>query len=347
MAKFRNEYERRARFEKYFKLIDKNESGWLSYDEFKTFLTQYNKKELPEKQNEFFFHGSDVYNDDKICKEDLWQLVEAFHNNDKLYINKLFFRAIDIDRSLEIDASELSVIVMLNSVDMTGEEIEEAFDRAAGGKSRINFAQMYKIVTGEDIPYDTDPYDRMLYHRSSSIKAEEEKNNIRSIVDKYDKGGCGKLEFDEFLGAIKESLNIKDRNYQIGFINQMRFMFDGIDMAGIHEIDKEEIITLFEKIKKDDLKYLTKRIFRGADINRTGKVSINELKKCEYNIGHVHFSQEEFEKECKVKFGMKKKELEYWEFYYIISGERIDMKGPDSDSYEGKLPIKSKCCILI
>ena len=355
MAKDRNEQERRQRFEKYYTQIDKDGSGHLSYEEFKTFLTQYNKKEMPEKQNEFFFHGADADNGGTIDKEELWQLVEALQNNDKLYINKLFFRAVDKDKSREIDASEFVTMAELNNVEMTEEQAENQIKNLTGGNTKMNFAQMHKALTGEEIPDDTDPYDGKLSSGGAKTRGgatsggsltEEEKNEIRSLITKYDKSGNGKLEYDEFIQFMAEGLKVGDPKAP-NFIKQMRFLYDGMDLDASHNLDQEEVITCMEKFKTKDFKYLTRMVFRGADKDKSRKVSIAELKECVDNLGGVPFSQEDFDTKCKNEFGKKKKELEYWEFYKIISGETLDKKSPDYDPYEGKYPEKSKCCLLI
>lgn len=362
MVKQRNEEQRRQRFEKYYSMLDKDGSGHLNYEEFKTFLTQYNKKEMDEKKNKFFFEGADVDNSGTIDKDELWQLVEALQKNDKLYINKLFFRAIDVDKSKEIDADEFLMMAELNNVKITKEQSEAQIKKLTGGSNTLNFAQMHKALTGEEIPNDTDPYDGKLSQPSSSTSTEEniktkdikndkvlsddEIERIKNLIAKYDKSGNGKLEFDEFLKFMKEALNINESSSQ-NFYKQMRFMFDGMDVDGSHNLDQNEIVQCFKKIKEKDFKYITKMIFRGADIDNNKKVTVDELKYASENLGGVQFSQDDFDKKCKTEFGSKKKELEYWEFYKIITGETIDKNSPNYDPYDGKLPTKSKCCILI
>lgn len=354
MAKNRNEQERRQRFEKYYSQIDKDGSGHLSYEEFKTFLTQYNKKEMPEKQNEFYFHGADCDNGGSIDKEELWQLVEALQNNDRLYINKLFFRAVDKDKSREIDASEFVTMAELNGVDMTEEKAEEQIKNLTGGNTKMNFAQMHKALTGEEIPDDTDPYDGKLssgvksrdVNSGSSGLTEEEKNEIRELFKKYDASGNGKLEFDEFLNFMGEGLKVSDPKTNQNFYKQMRFMYDGMDTDASHNLDQDEVIACLENFKTNNFKYLTRMIFRGADKDKSRKVSIAELSDCCENLGKG-FTKEDFDNQCQLEFGKKKKELEYWEFYKLISGETLDKKSLEADPYEGKYPEKSKCCLLI
>ncbi|KAK8898344.1 Lipopolysaccharide kinase (Kdo/WaaP) [Tritrichomonas musculus] len=175
---------------------------------------------------------------------------------------------------------------------------------------------------------------------------QEAKDDVRSLIAKYDKSGNGKLEYDEFLGFMKEGLGVGD-SASPNFLKQMRFIFDGMDTDGSHNLDQNEIITCLGKLKDKDFKYITRMIFRGADVDKSRKVSIDELKQACESIGGKTFSEDEFKQKCEVEFGKKKKELEYWEFYKLISGETLSKDSPDYDPYEGKLPEKSKCCILI
>lgn len=347
MAKDRNPQQRRERFEKYYSQLDKDNSGHLNYEEFKTFLTQYNKKEMPEKQNEFYFKGADVDGGNTICKEELFNLVEALHNNDQLYINKLFFRAVDKDKSREIDAKEFVTMAELNGRTMSEEDAEAQIQKLTGGKSKMTFAQMHKALTGQDLPADTDPYEGQVPNVQSRSAptvtlSAEEKSRLQSLIATYDKSGNGKLEFDEFYNFMKEGLQ-KDVN-----LKQMRFLYDGMDLDGSHNLDQSEILECAEKMKCNDFKWVTKMIFRGADKDNSRKVSIAELQDACDGLGDESFNQTKFDEKCKLEFGGKKKELEYWEFWKLISGETIPEDSADRDPYEGKLPEeKSKCCLLL
>ena len=176
-----------------------------------------------------------------------------------------------------------------------------------------------------------------------TITDNNDENIIKALFSKYDKSGNGKLEFDEFLRFMQEGLGF-ERNEN--FVNQMRFLYDGMDTDGSHDLNQNEIIECFNKWKEKDFKWITKMIFRGADKDKSRKVSIIELKNACINIGKS-LNQEDFEKQCISEFGSKKKELEYWEFYKIISGETLDKNSIDADPYNGKIPQKSKCCFLI
>lgn len=208
-------------------------------------------------------------------------------------------------------------------------------------------------------PYNTSCYICFIYQqytihiwidKETEDKSEKEpkipnitENDISSLIAKYDKSGNGKLEFDEFLGFMKEALKLEESQ---GFLKKMRFLYDGMDTDNSHNLDKNEIIECFSKWKEGNFKWLTKMIFRGADVDKSRKVSICELKSACDNLGKS-LNQENFENQCKIEFGAKKKELEYWEFYKIITGETLDKNSIDADPYDGKLQTESKCCILI
>ena len=366
MAKQRNEQQRRERFDKYFSKFDEDSSGYLNLGEFIDFLEDYNKRELPDEQNEFLFHGIDIDNSGKINKEELWQLVEALNSNNSLYINILFFRAVDKNKSREIDASEFVKLAKINGYEITEEEAQNQIRKLTSRSNKLTFAQFYKVITGEDIPKDTDPYDGKIplniKQRSANSNAnvnsnadvnkntryitEAEKNQIKELFAKYDKSNNGKLEFDEFLKFMMEGLEIGDVNSPT-VITQMRFLYDGMDIDASHNLDEDEVIRCLESFKTNDLKFLTKMIFRGADKDKSGKVSIEELKYAVDNLGEDGFNQDDFYNKCRLEFGKRKKELEYWEFYKIISGETLTKSSPDYDPYEGRFPEKSKCCLLL
>lgn len=172
---------------------------------------------------------------------------------------------------------------------------------------------------------------------------QEQKEEIQGLIAKYDKSGNGKLEFDEFLGFMKEGLGFEESP---NFLKQMRFIYDGMDVDGSHNLDQAEIIDCLTNFKEGNFKWITKMIFRGADTDNSRKVSIDELKLACDNLGKS-FSADDFELKCKNEFGGKKKELEYWEFYKLISGETLDKKSVEADPYDGKLETKSKCCLLL
>ncbi|OHT00870.1 hypothetical protein TRFO_32341 [Tritrichomonas foetus] len=316
---------------------------------------------MPEKQYEFLFRGADVDAGGSIDKEELYQLVEALHKNDQLYINKLFFRAVDTDRSREIEADEFVTMAELNGREMSVADAAAQIEKLTGGSKTLTFAQMHKALTGQEIADDTDPYDGKIAASGAVTRgigsdakplSEAEQEGIKNLIAKYDKSGNGKLEFDEFLGFMKvgiganlESLDGEVTEAKDINLKQMRFLYDGMDMDGSHNLDANEIIECLSAWRTGDFKWITKMIFRGADKDNSRKVSIAEMKDAVQNVMGKTFTPEEFEEKCKLELGEKKKEIEYWEFYKMITGETIDNT---TDPYDGKLPQeKSSCCLLI
>lgn len=188
--------------------------------------------------------------------------------------------------------------------------------------------------------------------------SETAKANVRKLVLRYDKDGKGCLTFDEYLHFMKALINADFDNENFNAdevqetetglnLKQVRFLYDGMDLDGSHSISADELIRYLEATEAKDFKYVTKLIFRGADKDHSKKVSIDELKDVVGNLGQG-FDETAFQEKCKLELGGKKKELEYWEFYKIITGETIDKDSEDADPYEGKLPeSSSKCCLLL
>jgi len=152
--------ERKARFVEMFNQFDKDGSGELCYEEYKQFLFQYEEAELPEDQCDFYFRGSDVDGMKKISQNELWALVEALDTKDQLAINKLFFRAIDKDRSGKIDAEEFITLAKMNGIEMTLEKAQHHINKITGGAdTKLTFAQMHKKLTKVEIDPATNPYE--------------------------------------------------------------------------------------------------------------------------------------------------------------------------------------------
>lgn len=126
------------------------------------------------------------------------------------------------------------------------------------------------------------------------------------------------------------------------FPKQMRFLFDGMDTDGTHYLAKDQVVDCISQWKAENYKWISKMIFLGADKDKRGKVPISELKDVSDNLGKSS-DNEDFEYLCMLEFGKNHKELKYWEYYLILSGEVLT--GIEADPYEGK--IQSKCCFLI
>ncbi|KAK8839969.1 Rhomboid- protein 3 [Tritrichomonas musculus] len=182
---------------------------------------------------------------------------------------------------------------------------------------------------------------------------DSEREGVRKLVLHYDHSGNGTLEFDEFIHFLKALPNVDLDNFEADDIketdlslttDQVRTYYDGMDLDKTHSVNANEICEYINAARTKDFKWQTKMIFRAADKDQSRKVSFDELAQCIKALQGMEMTKDQFEERCKVELGKKKKELEYWEFYKIISGQELDH---DTDPYDGKIEAKSKCCILI
>ncbi|KAK8837814.1 Rhomboid- protein 3 [Tritrichomonas musculus] len=182
-----------------------------------------------------------------------------------------------------------------------------------------------------------------------------EREGVRKLVLHYDKSGNGTLEYDEFMHFLKALPNvnledftpddIKETDLEDLTADQVRIYFDGMDMDGTHSVNANEICDFINSRRAKDFKWQTKMIFRAADKDKSRKVSFDELAACLKALQGMEMTKEDFQNRCKVELGKSKKELEYWEFYKIISGQELDHT---TDPYDGKIEEKkSSCCLLI
>ncbi|OHT11351.1 EF-hand family protein [Tritrichomonas foetus] len=182
--------------------------------------------------------------------------------------------------------------------------------------------------------------------------SDEEKFLIRKLAETYDKDKKGGLDFDEFLGFMKAATGLKKIENIEGEVPengrvclyQLKYLYDGMDINGSNNLSIDEICQCFAALRGNDFKWLAKFLFRGCDVDRSRKIKIDEIKSSVQKIGKEPFSPEEFQEKCQIEFGSNKKELEYWEFYKILSGETLPK---DTDPYDGMIVRSSKCCLLL
>ncbi|KAK8833709.1 Rhomboid- protein 3 [Tritrichomonas musculus] len=181
-----------------------------------------------------------------------------------------------------------------------------------------------------------------------------EREGVRKLILHYDPSGDGSLDFDEFLKFLKALPNVNLEDFSVDDITETeplislekaRCYFDGLDIDNSHHINANEVCEFINASRTKDFKWQTKLIFRAADKDRSRKVSFDELANVVKNLDGMEMTKDQFKDRCKIELGKAKNELEYWEFYKIISGEELDH---NTDPYDGKLPeTKSSCCLLI
>lgn len=187
--------------------------------------------------------------------------------------------------------------------------------------------------------------------------SDREKSNIKQLAEMYDQAKKGGLEFDEFLGLMKAVIGLNNLNDveeedipESGRVNVLflKFLYDGMDLKETNNVSIDEICQCVVAIKEKDYRYITKMVFRGCDFERKKKISAEDIQNAIQNAdkdgGQNAFSTKEFDDKCKAVFGEKKKFLEYFEFYKLVTGENIDS---NTDPYDGELEKQSKCCLLL
>ena len=187
------------------------------------------------------------------------------------------------------------------------------------------------------------------------IKAltEKEKKVITKLFEKHDTSKDQHLQFQEFCNFMGNCFNADLSQDPEGDVQagdayspneaQMQFLFKGMDIDGSNNVNQDEICQCFAALKENNTKWLAKIIFRGADKDRSKKISITELQDVASMCG-TQITKEQFQEKCKSEFGEDVKELNFAQFYQILTGEKI---ADDTDPYDGKLKKTSKCCLLL
>lgn len=173
-------------------------------------------------------------------------------------------------------------------------------------------------------------------------------DEVRSLIASYDQDDKEKLDLEEFSGFMEEALGFKglDKYENTRFALQMKLLFNGIDINGIHYLDYNQVYECFSKWEENDEIWISKAIFRGADVNKSRKAPLTELGNASFKIGWLPYYADEFVSRSQYEFGGLK-ELEYRHYYQILTGETIKKNSIEADPYDGKHPVESKCCLLI
>lgn len=146
-----------------FDEIDKKKKGALDLASFKQLFPQIMGGNPTDEMAEMYFTGIDIDNSGQVSRDEYEEFVQANLDQDETYLIKMAFRSFDKDRSNSLDSSEIKAISRYIGREMTDDQISAAMQSYTGKKSgTLSFAQIVKMITGKDIPEDTDPYDGKL-----------------------------------------------------------------------------------------------------------------------------------------------------------------------------------------
>ena len=181
----------------------------------------------------------------------------------------------------------------------------------------------------------------------------KQKQVIQKLFKKHDADGSGQLNFDEYYIFMRACFNsdldqdpegdvTEGEEYEANK-KQMQFLYNGMDIDGSNSLSEKEICQCFAALKENNFDWLMKILFRGADKDRSNKVSVEELKDVIQMCGSG-LDEAAFKQKCQDEFGKEVKDLTFAQFYQVITGKKID---PATDPYDGQLKKKSKCCLLL
>lgn len=155
--------ERIAAIEERWNKLDEGRDGKMKKDEFKVLYDDLEGRETTQEEADIMFRGIDIDGSGVITKEEFMNMVKGVVNGDKVYTTKLLFRAFDKDHSRALDVNEVIAIHKFKGKEITKEEVEKFMLEETGSKKgKMIFSHFYKLLTGDFIPKDTDPYDGLL-----------------------------------------------------------------------------------------------------------------------------------------------------------------------------------------
>jgi Ca2+-binding EF-hand superfamily protein len=154
--------EQVAVFLKKFDDADTKKKGTLDFSAFKILIAQVLAND-DEPTAQIYFNGIDIDGNKSVSRDEFKDFVSAALKGDKVYSLKLVFRAFDKDRSRALDGKEVKAIGKYVGTELTDDEVEAGLIKLTGKKDgTLNYAQVVKLLTGQDIDAATDPYDGKL-----------------------------------------------------------------------------------------------------------------------------------------------------------------------------------------
>jgi Ca2+-binding EF-hand superfamily protein len=145
-----------------FDAADTGKKGKIGLAAFTPLIDELIGSQDPKKA-ELYFRSLDIDGSNEVSREEFEEFVKATLRNDDKYIIKLVFRDFDKDRSSILRLSEIKEIGEFVGRPLHDATIKAKIKEITGKEgSALTFAQLVKLLTGEIIKEDTDPYDGKL-----------------------------------------------------------------------------------------------------------------------------------------------------------------------------------------
>lgn len=170
----------KAVIHKLFSKYDQSRDKKLQFDEFVEFIKGCYLADLdqdPEadvnaaaeqyqpnlRQMRFIYEGMDVDGSNDVSEDEICDCFAAMKENNFKWMCKMLFRGADKDNSRKVSIAEIKDCVSMCGKQFSEEEFVQRCKIEIGKEAKeLTFAQFYKVITGDTIPADTDPYDGKL-----------------------------------------------------------------------------------------------------------------------------------------------------------------------------------------
>jgi Ca2+-binding EF-hand superfamily protein len=147
-----------AKFLEKFDAADPDKNGVDRTEFTKLFKEVLGKDDA--KAADLYFRGIDVNGDKTVSKEEFEAFVRAALTKDTDYSLKLVFRAFDQDRSNALDGKEVQQVAQYVGRKLSEQDVRAGIERITGDPNgSLNYAQVVQLITGKEVPADTDPYE--------------------------------------------------------------------------------------------------------------------------------------------------------------------------------------------
>lgn len=144
-----------------FDELDEEDDGVMGINEFLVLYREImGQPDLTRADAEVIFRGIDIDGNGYVSRDEFHDMVVSAVKKDFLSQYKMLFRSFDTDRSRTLSANEIVELCNYIGKEFTREQAEFAIQRS--GSRTLTFAQLYKLLTRQEIDPSTDPYDGKL-----------------------------------------------------------------------------------------------------------------------------------------------------------------------------------------